>query len=57
MKDLIIGFCELIEYGFDINIACLEDAAWWAEFEWIKDGEVTDIGQKIYSTYWEPMGA
>ncbi len=52
MKDLIIGFCELIEYGFDINIACLEDAVWWAELEWIKDGKVTDIGQKIYDTYW-----
>jgi len=52
MKDLIISFCELIEYGFDINIACLDDAAWWAELEWIKDGEVTDIGQKIYGTYW-----
>ena len=52
MKDLIISFCELIEYGFDINVASTNDIDWWTEFGWIKYGEVTDIGKKIYNAYW-----
>ncbi len=52
MKELIISFCELVEFGFDINVAPLDDAAWWAELEWIKDGKVTQTGQEIYNTYW-----
>ena len=53
MKELIIGFCELIEYGWDIGMADLSDVIVWWELGCIKDGEPTEEGYAIYNTYWE----
>lgn len=55
MKDLICAFCELIEYGWDIDIAELEDVIHWLELGWVKDGEPTDLGMEVYNTYWSEV--
>jgi len=56
MKDLIITFCEVCEWGWDAKIVPQDDLDFFRDLGWIcEKDEVTQEGHQVYKDNWEVL--